>query len=143
MTHLSGGCDCGDIQFQVQFSQPLETFSPRACDCSFCQRHGAEYLSDPNGTLQFDARAGSLHRYHQEGDPLADFLICRNCGVFVGVLHLTENGTPFGALNRRALEVRDGFAPTVSVSPRLVSDEEKVKRWKLLWFPNVSVKNRP
>ncbi len=55
----------------------------RTCGCSFCTKHRPRYTSDPAGrvTIEIDDEA-NVSRY-RFGLSLADFLVCRRCGVFV------------------------------------------------------------
>ncbi len=62
---------------------------------------------------------------------------CTQCGVLVGVI-LQEGGETWGAINSAAI---DGviFGEKVSVSPKKLSDQEKIERWKKVWFPDVTI----
>src|SRR5262249_46899024 len=53
---LKGSCHCGRIAFSFSSTIPPEKYNPRACDCSFCQRHGALFISDPNGSLVLEVK---------------------------------------------------------------------------------------
>ena len=135
---LKGGCHCGAIRLEVELSRPPATYHPRACDCDFCRKHGAAYLSDPAGTLRIHMRdADGLARYRQ-GDQLADFLLCKTCGVLVGVTY-TEVGRTFATLNRLVIEDGADFAETKPVSPKTLGADEKVGRWKALWISDVEL----
>ncbi|HEY5973085.1 MAG TPA: hypothetical protein VIT22_14195 [Pseudoxanthomonas sp.] len=61
-----GGCHCGDLRFRLETTKALTDFSPRACDCDFCTRHRAAWVSDRLGSLRIRARgAEGLRRYRQ------------------------------------------------------------------------------
>ena len=83
---MQGSCHCGRITFSFLSSVPPEKYSPRACDCSFCQRHGALYISDQNGSLVLDIKEADALGEYRFGHKLGKFVFCRNCGVFVAVL---------------------------------------------------------
>ena len=58
--------------------------------------------SDPAGTLEFRSSAPEqVHRY-RFGGRTADFLICRQCGVYIGVQMASDRGR-FGVLNLLSL----------------------------------------
>ena len=77
-------------------------WSVRACHCSFCRSHGAITTSDPAGSLAFGSPdATQVHRY-QFSSRSAYFLICRDCGVYLGAEMATAAGR-FGVLNVLAL----------------------------------------
>jgi hypothetical protein len=84
MSTLDGGCHCGNLRFALETGIDPATMVPRACDCGFCRRHATRALSDPAGRLRIAvADAGALGRY-RFGTGFTDFLICRNCGVYIG-----------------------------------------------------------
>ncbi len=47
MSTVLGGCDCGNLSVELELSEPSNSYRPRACDCSFCRKHVAAYVSDP------------------------------------------------------------------------------------------------
>ena len=136
MPDVSGGCYCGNIRLTVSLSRDLSTYTPRACDCDFCRKHGAAYVSDPTGSLRIrvtDER--ELSRFRQ-GSNTAEMLLCRQCGVLVGALYQEADGL-FGTVNAQALESRASFGVETSVSPKALAADRKVQRWREIWFPRV------
>ena len=134
ITH-GGGCHCGNLRWQFETARTLGEFAPRACDCDFCCRHRAAWVSDPQGALRIEARrATGLQRYRQ-GSRQAEFLLCGNCGVLVAVVARSPDGRLLGAVNRNAFDQRDGFAPDATVSPRMLGADAKLERWTHLWTP--------
>jgi hypothetical protein len=135
---VNGSCHCGNVEFSAELSRPPDLYSPRACDCDFCRKHGAAYISDASGRLRLKLRSESaVHRYHQ-GSGEAECLLCATCGVLVAVLYRADQMV-YGALNTRAAEESAGFGVTTSVSPKTLSPADKVQRWQRIWFPNVEV----
>lgn len=136
MTLMHGSCHCGALNIEFSTSKRAENFQPRACDCSFCRKHGAAYISDPQGKLSIiQRRARALHDYRQ-GSNTARFLLCKDCGVLVGVALDHESGI-YAAVNVGCLDDEPGLGAIVSASPQLLSQEEKVSRWLTLWVPDV------
>lgn len=137
MPQLAGGCHCGNISVSVELERAPETYAPRACDCEFCRKHGAAWVSDPRGSLTIQIRdEGDTSRYAQ-GDRVAEMLLCRNCGVLVGALWRGQ--CLYGVVNVSVLAARAAFAEAESASPRTLSTEAKKSRWQSLWFANVRV----
>lgn len=102
MAVYRGQCHCGAIGFRFQAEEPPSRWAIRACQCSFCTAHGAACVSDPSGSVSFThARESELQRY-RFGLRTADFLLCRNCGVYIGAL-LTDAEGAFATLNTRAM----------------------------------------
>ena len=130
----AGGCHCGSVRWQFASPLALASFVPRACDCDFCSRHRAAWISDPGGALRIRAREESLQRYRQ-GSGQAEFLMCRECGVLVAVVATGEGGRLLGAANRNAFDARADFASETSVSPRLLAADAKLARWNDAWMP--------
>ena len=137
-TTLRGGCHCGLLQLEFSTDLALESIVPRACDCAFCQKHGAAYVSDPAGRLSVSARSpGVLHRYRQ-GSNSAQFLLCGNCGVLVAVV-FEHDSRLHGAANAPCLEAHAELGRSVPTSPQELSPDEKISRWLSLWVPDVEL----
>jgi hypothetical protein len=140
MERLQGGCHCGNVRFEAHLTLPPESYRPRACDCDFCRKHAAAYVSDPAGSLTLLIRDTSgLTRYRQ-GNGLAEMLICGRCGTLLGALYQGGEGVR-GVINARAVDPPSRFGALQPVSPRTLSAAEKTHRWQQLWFPNVSVRS--
>ena len=136
-------CFCGNISADIAFSNPVDTYQPRACDCDFCEKHGASYLSDPNGKLTVRISDSDQIVSLQHGSGLADFMICRSCGVLFCVI-CTRNEYTVGSLNSLTLYNRRKLKPSLSISPKSLADTEKLERWSQLWFKDVIIsKNKP
>ena len=129
-----GGCHCGRLAFEVRLTQPPSAFVPRACDCSFCRKHGAAWLSDPQGVLALRLR-GEPVRYRQGSDQ-AEFVACAHCAVLVAVVSEVD-GRMYAAINARTLDGPDTPAAAQPASPQSLAAEQKVERWSRLWFADV------
>lgn len=138
MPTLKGGCACGNICFDLTLAQEPSTYHPRACDCDFCTKHGASYVSDPQGTLRIEIRDPHLLQRYKQGTRLADFILCKHCGVLTNVLWQNDKGEQFGSVNSRAVE-HATFAEPKTISVQHNTPEESIKRWEANWFPHVVV----
>jgi len=110
------------------------TLQPRACDCSFCRKHGAAWLSDNEGELLVSANSGATLREYHQGSGNARFLLCGDCGVLVAVVFGDEGGLA-GAINATCLDDPPHLGATTQVSPQQLTAEEKIARWRALWTP--------
>src|SRR4029077_2060580 len=81
---------------------PPAVWQIRACQCRFCRRHAARTTSDPAGRVSFRIREEAALARYRFGLRTADFLVCRNCGVYVGAV-LTSSRGQFATLNINAL----------------------------------------
>lgn len=138
-THaFGGGCHCGKVRVEFETAISAADFHPRACDCTFCIKHGAAYISDPEGRLSIDVQGPDVLGEYRQGSGSARFLLCRNCGVLVAVVFADVAGS-YGAVNSRCIDGDVGFGPPQSVSPQQLSAGEKRGRWTALWTPRVEL----
>jgi hypothetical protein len=81
---INGGCHCGNLRLTFYTSKPFEEMPIRACQCTFCRKHNVRATADPDGRLEIAVGdQGKLSRY-RFGHGITDFLVCRDCGVYVG-----------------------------------------------------------
>jgi hypothetical protein len=99
-----GACHCGSVVVWFETSQAPDALQVRADGCGFCRRHGAKSVTDPEGWLEFRAAPGALHRY-RFAHRSADFLVCAECGVYVGAVTDIEGHT-LGVLNVVGADIR-------------------------------------
>jgi hypothetical protein len=101
-TSHEGTCHCRAVGFDYRTAIAPEAWPIRACQCTFCRSHGALSTSDSGGSLRFVEHAsGALNRY-RFGRKTADFLLCRNCGAYLGAVTRSQRGS-FGIVNVRVL----------------------------------------
>lgn len=132
---LHGGCHCGRLALAFTTALDPADVHPRACDCSFCQKHGATWVSDRGGRLEISTRDGSAAHAYRQGSDTARFLLCGQCGVLVAVV-FDDAGQVYGAANATCLDDA-GFGQSVVASPQQLNPAEKVSRWRGLWIPDV------
>ena len=137
MPQLDGGCHCGNIKVSVELERAPADYAPRTCDCEFCRKHGAAWLSDPRGSLTIRILEERDTSRYTQGDRLAEMLVCRNCGVLVGALWREQR--LYGVVNVSVLDERAAFADAQPVSPRTLSADAKRSRWQSIWFANVTL----
>lgn len=139
MTSFEGRCHCGAIGFAYETEAAASNWSVRACQCAFCRAHAALSTSDPRGTLRFTAAESEQLKRYRFALRTADFLLCRNCGVYVGAVIETEQGR-FGIINTRALAATP---PDIAdVAPVSYDDEReagRISRREHRWTPVVAV----
>lgn len=143
MKRYDGGCHCGAIGFHFRTSKTPSDWSIRACQCSFCRAHGALSTSDPDGKVEYIATdAGKLQRY-RFGLRTADFLLCKECGVYVGAVLKTTEGS-WGIINTRALY--EGPIDMSAVEPSDYDGEDtsgRIKRREDRWTPASEQSKQP
>lgn len=138
MNSIKGACHCGNVRVVLGLTQEPGTYQPRACDCSYCTRHAAAYLSDAEGSLSLQIKDRRRLKAYRQGSHSADFLLCQDCGVLIGVTY-REGGETYMAINARILDQDGTLGQAVAASPQKLSSDEKVTRWKKLWFKGVAL----
>ncbi len=130
-----GGCHCGNIRVAYRTSRPVSEWAVRACQCTFCRKHGIRATSDPDGSIGIavaDERNVSRYRF---GLGITDFLVCRVCGVYVCALVEEPDGL-LATLVVNTLDLpQHGFPEPV---PAHYDDEtggERLARRRLRWTP--------
>ena len=106
-----GACHCGNLRWTLVSALAPAALPARACQCSFCLRHGALSTSDPAGQLRFEVDDPAQLLRYRFATRSADFLICRRCGVYVGAL-MEEGGAWFAIANLNTLEGREALGPS-------------------------------
>jgi hypothetical protein len=86
MTLHTGGCHCGNIRLTFETELDLPQIEVRACQCPFCIKHGSRAVADPGGRLTISVRDKARLQKYQFGLRTADYLICRECGVYVAAI---------------------------------------------------------
>jgi hypothetical protein len=135
MTVLEGGCHCRNIRFAFATDLAPAELVPRACDCSFCRKHDARALSDPAGRLAIRVADESALARYRFGSRFTDFLICRNCGVYVGAL-MPDGDGGFANIMANALDDRGLVTRPPAVVHRSSEDAAtKRARRRAQWTP--------
>ena len=135
MRSWQGRCHCGAIGFEYSTGRAPADWSIRACQCRFCRAHDALSTSDPDGSLRFFADEPSRLQRYRFGLKTADFLLCGNCGVYLGAVIETGGGR-YGIVNTHALV--DAPADVAAVQPISYDDEDtagRVARRAQRWTP--------
>lgn len=97
-----GSCHCEAIGFEFSTNMPPADWPIRACQCRFCRAHDALSASTPDAVIRFNADDSTMLRKYRFGLSTADFLLCRNCGVYVGAVIEVES-LHYGIINTHAL----------------------------------------
>lgn len=141
MTDVSytGSCHCQAIGFRYLTSIRPADWSIRACQCRFCRAHNALSTSDPGGQLQFLAGDPARLRRYRFSLRTADFLLCSNCGVYIGAVIETDAGR-YGIINTHALSARP--PQIAAVAPVSYDGEDtggRISRRQDRWTPVTAV----
>ncbi|HZS42111.1 MAG TPA: aldehyde-activating protein [Polyangia bacterium] len=137
MNRFEGGCHCGNLKIVFESARAAAELPVRACGCPFCRAHGALSISDPQGRVTFTARDPALVNRYRFAFKTADFLICRQCGVYAGAAIETARGA-FAIVNARALDGAADFTQAArEISYDAENAEERIARRERNWTPLV------
>jgi hypothetical protein len=132
-----GLCHCRAVGFLYGTALAPESWPIRACQCTFCRAHSALSASDPEGSLQFLEHTPNALRRYRFGQKTADFLLCSDCGMYVGAMMQSESNA-FGIINVRML---DSLLDRLREPERLSYDAEGLverrRRRESRWTPIV------
>ena len=95
---FEGGCHCGNLAYVFEASAVLGVLGLRSDMCSFCRAHGARNASDPNGAIRISVHDGAKLSRYRFALKTADFLVCRECGIYIGAL-LEDEGRGWFTVN--------------------------------------------
>jgi hypothetical protein len=129
-----GGCHCGSLRVRLRLTMPAAEHGVRSCACSFCRSHGTRTVSDPAGQADIWADWSLVTKY-RFGSRTADYLLCRQCGVYVGAVCDTPVGRR-AVINTLCLDDRSAFVRD-AVHPDYDSEttEARLTRRALNWTP--------
>ena len=134
MHTFTGSCHCGALRATLYATKPADELQVRACQCSFCSRHGAMTVSDPAGHATIGIDRAALVRY-RFATRTGESLLCGRCGMYAGVI-LEDGGHVWSALNVRGLAFPE-FAGRVAepVVYEGETPEARIARRKVKWTP--------
>jgi hypothetical protein len=125
MAILRGECHCGRVEVSFETALSPGELEVRACQCSFCRRHGAKTVTVSAGRLVISAEDGALVRY-RFGLRTADFLLCRNCGVYIAAV--ISDGTEERATLNAAGMMIEGLWDRAAQPIRLDHEDAEARR---------------
>jgi hypothetical protein len=135
MSAWRGQCHCGAIGFEFRTAAAPDAWPVRACQCSFCVKHGGVYTSDPAGSVRFTQADATLLSRYRFGHKTADFLFCGRCGGYLGAV-TEESGETFAVLCIRAFDPQPAGLPAPQpMSYDGETSEDRNTRRAARWTP--------
>jgi hypothetical protein len=140
MQTIKGGCHCGNIRFVLEWPLDDHQLSVRACSCSFCRAHVAEYVSHRDARLAVTVDDGSRVSKYRFATETADFLVCSRCGVVPLVLSSIE-GRLYAVVNVNACADLAAFRLTTTITDFDGEDPSaRLRRRQQSWIPEVEIR---
>jgi len=78
---IAGGCHCGNIGYRLRWPGDGAAIPARACDCTFCTKHGGVYTSHPQAQLEVWVDDAERVNHYAFGTGTAEVYVCKRCGV--------------------------------------------------------------
>ena len=134
---ISGRCHCGNISFALTWEPEPKLIPARACDCSFCTKHGGVWTSCPTGRLEVAVRDPSLVSKYAFGTNTAEFHICSRCGI-VPVVTSRIDGHLYAVVSVNAFEdVAALLVKRTAASFQEESEDVRLARRTRNWIADV------
>lgn len=134
-----GSCHCAAIGFDYHSRTAPDEWAVRACQCRFCRAHDALSTSHRDSRISFKVAVPDQLQRYRFGLMTADFLLCRNCGVYIGAVIETGKGR-FGIINTHALRPQpESIADAGAISYDGEVTDGRVKRREERWSPVIAV----
>jgi hypothetical protein len=132
---FEGSCHCGNVTLRFETAEPPAAFTVRACGCGFCRRHQTRTVADPAGRLRLTVRDPTRVNRYRFGLRTTDFLICRECGVYLGAVYHDDDGA-WALINTPVLAAREEFAqPATPTDHDAETEPARRARRKTTWTP--------
>ncbi len=137
---ITGRCHCGNIEYTFFSPIPKIELPIRTCDCSFCTRQGACYISHPKGRLQVQIKDQTQVKPYRFGTDTADAMLCTICGVYP-LIAAELDGQTYAVLNANSINGLHIDHATIPPALHLenFSVEERIERWKKFWIGQVEI----
>jgi hypothetical protein len=130
-----GACHCGALEFTYESRLAPKRWQVRACQCFFCRAHGALSVSDPEGAVRFRYVYPDRLRRYRFALRTADYLVCRECGIYVGAVMMTGAGA-VAIVNLNAFRDRPrGLPKARAMNYENESLEQRRARRRDKWTP--------
>ncbi len=134
---ILGACHCRNISFELDW--PASEIPARACDCSFCTKHGGVWTSSPDAVLRVALADPSHVSQYSFGTHTASFHVCGRCGIVPFVTSRID-GHDYAVVSVNAFE---GVEPSLLRRAPISFDGEeeagRLARRKRNWIGDVRI----
>jgi len=132
---LEGRCHCGQLQIAFTTAKAPTELPLRACQCTFCRRHGGLTTSDPEGEVVLTVPEVPPGGWYRFGTGMTDFWVCPRCGVYVGA-YVQIAGTGSAVVNTRVLDAAAEFTQSpMPMDYGQETPEGRLERRSRVWTP--------
>jgi hypothetical protein len=136
---IAGRCHCGNLSFTLHWTPEPTEIPARACDCTFCTKHGGVWTSCPTGSLKVIVRDAARVSKYSFGTLTAEFHVCIDCGV-VPVVTSRIDGRLYAVVNVNSFEGIDrSLLKRASATFDGESEQTRLARRKVNWIGDVEM----
>lgn len=136
---IHGRCHCGNIAFELEWAGDPAAIPARACNCTFCTKHGGVWTSHPASRLTVAIRDRALVSPYEFGTRTARFHVCSQCGV-TPLVTCDIDGRVYAVVNVNAFEnVDEACLRRAAASFDGEGVETRLARRKRNWIGDVSI----
>jgi hypothetical protein len=136
---LNGKCHCGNIAFELEWEGNPAEIPARACNCSFCVKHGGVWTSNSKSRLVVAIRDTSLVSKYAFGSRTATFHVCSRCGAVPLVTSEIANHL-YAVVNVNVLEnVNQSCVHRASADFEGEDVESRLARRRRNWIADVRI----
>lgn len=140
---IHGSCHCGNISFGLTWEPQPREIPARACDCTFCIKHGGVWTSNPAGSLTVRVRARALVSKYSFGTATAVFHVCARCGVTPVVTSVIEDHLYAVVSVKAFTNVEPSLLRHAGASFEAEGLESRLARRKRNWIATVRFEEQP
>ncbi len=139
---IRGGCHCGNIAFELGWEPDPAEIPARACDCSFCVKHGGVWTSNPAASLKVVVAEPPQVSKYSFGTRTALFHVCSRCGI-VPVVTSEIDGHLYAVVSVNAFnDVKASLIRRAPVSFDGEGVDSRLVRRKRNWIASVEIVER-
>jgi hypothetical protein len=128
-----GRCHCGNIDVDFETAIAPHDIEIRACQCSFCRKHGSRAAADPASKLTLRVGDEALLSRYRFGLQTAEYWVCRACGVYVAAITIGDSAPRaiviVNALDDVSLFARAPIAADYDVETHAARIARRQERW--------------
>lgn len=136
---INGACHCGNIGFVLDWRSEPGQIVARACDCTFCVKHGGVWTASASAALTVSIKDPARVSRYAFATRTADFQVCAVCGVVPLVLSRID-GRWYAVVNVNTFE---DFDPALLQRSTVCLDGEdearRLDRRQRNWIGEVEV----
>lgn len=136
---IDGACHCGNIRFALAWNGEADSFAARACDCSFCVKHGGVWTAQAGASLRLRLREPDRVSRYAFGTHTADFLVCATCGAVPAVVSRIDERL-YAVVNVNTFEnIEPASIQRAPASLDGESETERLARRQRNWIGEVEI----